>query len=51
MYKAYVFDAYGTLFDIHSAVSRHFDIVGDNLPAFLKFGATSNWSTLGFVLQ
>ena len=30
MYKAYVFDAYGTLFDVHSAVSRHFDIVGEN---------------------
>ncbi len=28
--KAYVFDAYGTLFDVHSAVSRHFDIVGEN---------------------
>jgi len=30
MFKAYVFDAYGTLFDVHSAVSRHFDIVGEN---------------------
>jgi len=30
MLKAYVFDAYGTLFDVHSAVSRHFDKVGDN---------------------
>lgn len=30
MYKAFVFDAYGTLFDVHSAVSRHFDIVGKN---------------------
>ncbi|MEO0327261.1 MAG: haloacid dehalogenase type II [Pseudomonadota bacterium] len=30
MTKAYVFDAYGTLFDVHSAVSRHADIVGDN---------------------
>ena len=28
--KAYVFDAYGTLFDVHSAVSRHSDIVGEN---------------------
>lgn len=28
--KAYVFDAYGTLFDVHSAVSRHADIVGEN---------------------
>lgn len=30
MIKAYVFDAYGTLFDVHSAVSRHFDKVGEN---------------------
>ncbi len=29
-FKAYVFDAYGTLFDVHSAVSRHMDIVGEN---------------------
>jgi len=29
-FKAYVFDAYGTLFDVHSAVSRHFDQVGEN---------------------
>ncbi|MDJ0612491.1 MAG: haloacid dehalogenase type II [Rhizobiaceae bacterium] len=28
--KAYVFDAYGTLFDVHSAVSRHSDLVGEN---------------------
>ena len=30
MYKAYVFDAYGTLFDVHSAVARHSANVGDN---------------------
>jgi len=29
-FKAYVFDAYGTLFDVHSATSRHADIVGEN---------------------
>ncbi|MGI9351141.1 MAG: haloacid dehalogenase type II [Rhizobiaceae bacterium] len=29
-FKAYVFDAYGTLFDVHSAVSPHADIVGEN---------------------
>jgi len=29
-FKAYVFDAYGTLFDVHSAVSRHAELVGDN---------------------
>ena len=30
MIKAYVFDAYGTLFDVHSAVARHSDMVGEN---------------------
>jgi len=30
MFKAYVFDAYGTLFDVHSAVSRYSQQVGDN---------------------
>ena len=29
-FKAYVFDAYGTLFDVHSAVSRYFAKVGEN---------------------
>ncbi|MBL4892060.1 MAG: haloacid dehalogenase type II [Rhizobiaceae bacterium] len=29
-YKAFVFDAYGTLFDVHSAVSRHAELVGAN---------------------
>ena len=33
-FKAYVFDAYGTLFDVHSAVSRHMDIVGENPARF-----------------
>ena len=32
MIKAYVFDAYGTLFDVHSAVTRHAAIVGENPP-------------------
>ncbi|MEC9344402.1 MAG: HAD-IA family hydrolase, partial [Pseudomonadota bacterium] len=27
-YSAFVFDAYGTLFDVHSAVSRHAAMVG-----------------------
>ncbi|MBO6814600.1 MAG: haloacid dehalogenase type II [Rhizobiaceae bacterium] len=30
LFKAYVFDAYGTLFDVHSAVTRHAGEVGDN---------------------
>ena len=29
-YKAYVFDAYGTLFDVHSAVSRNAALVGSS---------------------
>ncbi len=29
-YKAFVFDAYGTLFDVHSAVTRHSGLVGEN---------------------
>lgn len=28
-YRAYVFDAYGTLFDVHSAVRKHADRLGD----------------------
>ena len=28
-YACYVFDAYGTLFDVHSAASRHKDAIGD----------------------
>ena len=28
LHKAYVFDAYGTLFDVHSAVARHRDAIG-----------------------
>jgi 2-haloacid dehalogenase len=27
-YPVYVFDAYGTLFDVHSAVARHSDVIG-----------------------
>jgi len=28
--RAYVFDAYGTLFDVHAAVRRHAEAVGPN---------------------
>lgn len=31
-HAAYVFDAYGTLFDVHSAVRRHADAVGPDAP-------------------
>jgi 2-haloacid dehalogenase len=30
MLNCYIFDAYGTLFDVHSAVKRHEDMVGPN---------------------
>lgn len=29
-YSVYAFDAYGTLFDVHSAVSKHRDAIGEN---------------------
>lgn len=31
-YSAYVFDAYGTLFDVHSAVNRHLSVIGADGP-------------------
>ncbi|HQF31526.1 MAG TPA: haloacid dehalogenase type II, partial [Hyphomicrobiales bacterium] len=31
-YSAYVFDAYGTLFDVHAAVRRHAEAVGPDGP-------------------
>ena len=30
MHSAYVFDAYGTLFDVHAAVRKHADAVGED---------------------
>jgi 2-haloacid dehalogenase len=32
--RAYVFDAYGTLFDVHAAIGRHRDKVGADAAAF-----------------
>jgi 2-haloacid dehalogenase len=32
--RAYVFDAYGTLFDVHSAIGKHRDEVGPDAAAF-----------------
>lgn len=31
--QAYVFDAYGTLFDVHAAVRRHATAIGPDAPA------------------
>ncbi len=36
----YVFDAYGTLFDVHSAVSRHADLAGPNAAALSQVWRT-----------
>ena len=33
-HAAYVFDAYGTLFDVHAAARRHADAIGPDGPAF-----------------
>ncbi len=33
-HAAYVFDAYGTLFDVHAAVRRHAEAIGPDGPAF-----------------
>jgi 2-haloacid dehalogenase len=33
MATTFVFDAYGTLFDVHSAVARHADLLGPEAPA------------------
>jgi 2-haloacid dehalogenase len=32
--RAYAFDAYGTLFDVHAAIARHKDAVGEDADAF-----------------
>ena len=34
MYSAYVFDAYGTLFDVHAAVRKHADRIGPDAVQF-----------------
>ncbi len=41
-FPLYVFDAYGTLFDVHSAVARHRDLAGPRPIAFQKSGAQNN---------
>jgi FMN phosphatase YigB (HAD superfamily) len=47
-YSAYVFDAYGTLFDVHSAVTRLADRVGpDARRGFPSSGEPSSSNTAG----
>jgi 2-haloacid dehalogenase len=38
--KLYVFDAYGTLFDVHSAVARHADKIGPQASRLSEFWRT-----------
>ncbi|CUW49029.1 haloacid dehalogenase, type II [Brucella vulpis] len=48
-YSSYAFDAYGTLFDVHSAVRRHADKAGpDGGGACPNCGAQNNWNIRGF---
>jgi 2-haloacid dehalogenase len=39
-YTAYVFDAYGTLFDVHSAVRRHAEAIGPDGPLLSEIWRT-----------
>jgi 2-haloacid dehalogenase len=49
MHKAYVFDAYGTLFDVHSAIARHKAAIGSNAEAMSETWRTKQieytWNT------
>jgi 2-haloacid dehalogenase len=49
MHKAYVFDAYGTLFDVHSAIARHKAAIGPNAEAMSETWRTKQieytWNT------
>ena len=38
--KAYVFDAYGTLFDVHAAIGRHRAVVGPDADRFSELWRT-----------
>jgi len=46
-HAAYVFDAYGTLFDVHAAMRRHAGDVGPDGPLFQKSGAPNSWNIPG----
>ncbi|HEY4191118.1 MAG TPA: haloacid dehalogenase type II [Mesorhizobium sp.] len=39
-HAAYVFDAYGTLFDVHAAVRRHADVIGPDGPRMSELWRT-----------
>src|SRR5258707_12364753 len=38
--KAYVFDAYGTLFDVHAAIGRHRSMIGTDADRFSELWRT-----------
>ena len=38
--RAYVFDAYGTLFDVHAAIARHRDAAGPEADRFSEIWRT-----------
>ena len=46
-HAAYVFDAYGTLFDVHAAVRRHAGAMGPDGQAFPISGGPSSWNIPG----
>ena len=46
-FKAIVFDAYGTLFDVNSAAEKCKHKIGDKWEAFANFGELLNLNTLG----
>ena len=45
--RACVFDAYGTLFDVHAAVGRLRSQIGPRADELSGSGAPSSWNTLG----
>ena len=47
MIKALVFDAYGTLFDVHSVMARCEEVFPGHGSDLTAFGARSNSNTLG----
>ena len=47
MNEVYVFDAYGTLFDVHAAIARHRAAAGPDADRFLKRGERSNSNIAG----
>ena len=48
-YSTYVFDAYGTLFDVHAAVRRHAGDIGPEGQLFSEIGGQSSSNIPGSV--